>query len=201
MTWPITSSQDQLHFSMCALKTKRNIFPAQKLSLYSEQTTGDVCWQGEDRILLHRYFEDACQANSQAQHTDRSVVLHVWAAGVWEQGFHDFSSAKASWKVFEETRVWNTGGQPSPAWENCLGLQVLPVISYATLYLVLQWLGTCSLLLVTSFYFRTWKSLFQWWEQWEMNCWKCARKKGKATWLTKAGKPFALKKLKKEKIL
>lgn len=39
------------------------------------ETTGDVCWQGEDWILMHRFLEDTCQANSQAQYTGMSVVL------------------------------------------------------------------------------------------------------------------------------
>lgn len=139
---------------------KEKYIPCPKNLLWAlNKATGDVCWQGGNWILLHRYFEDTCHAN-----TGMSVLLHVSAPGVWEQSFHNFWSVKTSQDVFEKTRMWSTGCQVNPAWENCLGLhtQVLPVISYATLHLVLWWLDTHTLLLGTSFYFRTWKSLFQW---------------------------------------
>lgn len=47
------------------------------------KATGDVCWQGEDWILLHRYFEDTWQANTQAQHTGMSVGdTHISTRGM-----------------------------------------------------------------------------------------------------------------------
>lgn len=64
-------------------ENKEKYVPCPKSFLCAlNKATGNVCWQGEDWVLLHRYFEGICQANSQAQHTDMSAVLHVSAPGV-----------------------------------------------------------------------------------------------------------------------